>query len=423
MKKYILFAFTLVWFNFMFSQGYLPETDESFAGVENYSKEGYGFAEDIPSSKNLIKYVPMVSSQKQTGSCTAWATTYYATSIVYNRMFGITSFRDKFAHSFDPWFTYSFMSKLQEKEMNCESGISIGYTLDFLKSYGPKKFMLPPRNYYCNETFTDKQLEISSRNAKPFRIDGYEGEKAQNWDPYNYPLSNSVVNKVKTEIGKYAFPVVAGFRNFGNSLNTVGADGIWRPSYQNNSGGHAMTIVGYDDYKNGGSFLIVNSWGKNWGDNGYAWIRYSDFKRFSDVVFFLWANKNIHSEYNQIRNTPEFTRTKTNNGTRIYEGEMLSSNYTGYAILSYLNTDNHYAGWFTNGDMNGWFRVLRSDGFYKIKYEMGTAVSTTKLGFAESQEMAEAVKADNDYIKRMFPDIRFKEFNDNDIITDEGTIE
>ena len=157
------------------------------------------------------------------------------------------------------------------------------------------------------------------------------------------------------------------------------------------------------------------------GDNGYAWIRYSDFKRFSDTVFFLWANDNIYSEYNQIRDVPEFTRTKTNKGTRIYEGEKLSSSYTGYAILSYLNSDNHYAGWFKNGDMDGWFRVLNSDGFWKIKYENGTPVSTTKLGFAESQEMADEIKADNDYIKRMFPDIRFKEYNDDDSLISETT--
>ncbi|MBL8752094.1 MAG: C1 family peptidase [Planctomycetes bacterium] len=35
-------------------------------------------------------------------------------------------------------------------------------------------------------------------------------------------------------------------------------------------GGHAVTIVGYDDR----GFLIKNSWGENWGDRGYATILY-----------------------------------------------------------------------------------------------------------------------------------------------------
>jgi C1A family cysteine protease len=35
---------------------------------------------------------------------------------------------------------------------------------------------------------------------------------------------------------------------------------------------HAITIVGWDDDK--GSYLVKNSWGTQWGDNGYVWIKY-----------------------------------------------------------------------------------------------------------------------------------------------------
>lgn len=37
-------------------------------------------------------------------------------------------------------------------------------------------------------------------------------------------------------------------------------------------GGHAVTIVGYDDVKQ--CFKIQNSWGVNWGDNGYFYMPY-----------------------------------------------------------------------------------------------------------------------------------------------------
>jgi C1A family cysteine protease len=39
-----------------------------------------------------------------------------------------------------------------------------------------------------------------------------------------------------------------------------------------NAGGHAMLIVGYD--RNRKQFLIRNSWGREWGDNGYGWISF-----------------------------------------------------------------------------------------------------------------------------------------------------
>ena len=42
-----------------------------------------------------------------------------------------------------------------------------------------------------------------------------------------------------------------------------------------NYGGHAISIVGYT--KKG--FIIRNSWGKSWGQNGYAILKYADFNK------------------------------------------------------------------------------------------------------------------------------------------------
>lgn len=38
-------------------------------------------------------------------------------------------------------------------------------------------------------------------------------------------------------------------------------------------GGHAMTIVGYQDSTS--RFIVANSWGKSWGDSGYCYIPFS----------------------------------------------------------------------------------------------------------------------------------------------------
>ena len=48
-----------------------------------------------------------------------------------------------------------------------------------------------------------------------------------------------------------------------------------------NLGGHAMTIVGY----NTEGFIIRNSWGTYWGDNGYCIYNYEDW----GVHFEIWA--------------------------------------------------------------------------------------------------------------------------------------
>ena len=38
-------------------------------------------------------------------------------------------------------------------------------------------------------------------------------------------------------------------------------------------GGHALACVGFDDSK--GCFIFRNSWGTNWGLNGYGYISYN----------------------------------------------------------------------------------------------------------------------------------------------------
>jgi len=59
---------------------------------------------------------------------------------------------------------------------------------------------------------------------------------------------------------------------------------VWTPTQDDYSmqgfGGHAQCVVGYDDAKYNGAFLIMNSWGPQWGNNGFAWVRYNDFKTF-----------------------------------------------------------------------------------------------------------------------------------------------
>lgn len=49
---------------------------------------------------------------------------------------------------------------------------------------------------------------------------------------------------------------------------------MWHPEPgQERKGGHAMTVVGYD--KKG--FIIRNSWGRRWGDDGHCVYPYEDF--------------------------------------------------------------------------------------------------------------------------------------------------
>jgi hypothetical protein len=73
---------------------------------------------------------------------------------------------------------------------------------------------------------------------------------------------------------------------------------VWRP-YENPNikhYGHAMVVVGYDDDKHGGAFEVQNSWGTNWGNDGYIWITYNDFARFVDQAYEIIENLALYRD-------------------------------------------------------------------------------------------------------------------------------
>jgi len=69
------------------------------------------------------------------------------------------------------------------------------------------------------------------------------------------------------------------------SFESVGNDGIVPipKAEEKQLGGHALSIVGYDDNINNGSFIVRNSWGETWGDSGYCYMPYSMFKSIFDI--------------------------------------------------------------------------------------------------------------------------------------------
>ena len=44
------------------------------------------------------------------------------------------------------------------------------------------------------------------------------------------------------------------------------------PDWNQDNGGHAVTMAGYRDTPQGKQFLVHNNWGTSWGDGGYGWV-------------------------------------------------------------------------------------------------------------------------------------------------------
>ncbi|HRH67306.1 MAG TPA: C1 family peptidase, partial [Bacteroidia bacterium] len=87
-------------------------------------------------------------------------------------------------------------------------------------------------------------------------------------------------------------PVVVGMMIGGSFMKDMMGQEVWFPTREDYSmsgfGGHCMCVIGYDDYLEGGSFQIMNSWGPNWGKNGIGWVRYKDFDFFTKEAYGLY---------------------------------------------------------------------------------------------------------------------------------------
>jgi len=115
--------------------------------------------------------------------------------------------------------------------------------------------------------------------------------KGSNWGfvsgDSNRPMPT--VEEIKQALVDHG-PIAAGIvastdlKAFGNNNQSHGRVYSEKVSYHCSDAKHAIAIVGWNDDKGGGAWLIKNSWGKGWGDGGYLWIKYH-----SNLVGFLGA--------------------------------------------------------------------------------------------------------------------------------------
>lgn len=90
-----------------------------------------------------------------------------------------------------------------------------------------------------------------------------------------YQRVSQDVTAMKTCLAE-GFPIVVGFTVYASfESDEVAQTGtVQMPgSHEADLGGHAVLVVGYDDATN--RFKCRNSWGPNWGDNGYFTIPYA----------------------------------------------------------------------------------------------------------------------------------------------------
>ena len=384
MKKFI-YLFILLFTGNSFGQGLILTPASELSTYTEFPLNSYGFATTKPSSYSLEKYVPPVLNQNG-GTCVGFSTFYYGLSTMYNMKFNITDFNSKYAHSFDPYFIYSlYFAELD----NCDNGLPFNDALESLKKIGAKKTLFPPFTT-CNQEWEDYNFKSLANYTTPYSI--------KQW--YTVFTDKPDFNNNVKELIYAGFPVIVGiimddsmqsYRS--ENPNGVKSDGLWTPNLSSKKdSGHALCVIGYDDYKFGGAFRIVNSWGSDYGDNGYMWVKYEDFKNYSKEAHVFELNENIIDGPPTVIDTDNYQRytykTKNNNYSS-YEGQYYDDSISGYGIFNDKDDNIFYVGKFVNGDMDGFFLILDKDGLFSANAVNGEFQDFEKLGFANNEVLLE----------------------------------
>lgn len=212
----------------------------------------------MPESYSLKEYAPKPANQGTLSTCTAWSTAYAARGIIENYQN-----KTSISKSFSPGFIYRSI----QTDPTCNMGSNLEMALNVMTEKG-----VPPLdklNSPCPDTIPSNIYNVSSN----YKIKGYNRL-------FDIKESDEIkIRNTRKSISENK-PVVIGMLCCTESFEN--AKDVWNPSDNYTSetlGGHAMTVIGYDDKKSGGAFEIQNSWGTEWGNGGYIWIPYNVFAK------------------------------------------------------------------------------------------------------------------------------------------------
>ena len=154
----------------------------------------------------------------------------------------------------------------------CEIGWQLSPAMKMLKNKGVVDAACSPyesgatgQNVQCLKNFCERQAE------RTFKIVDYTSPSS--W--------GGSAAKLKSAIKKG--PVVTGMTVYEDFMTYT--KGIYKSNSNRRMGGHAVTIVGFNDVER--YWIIKNSWGEEWGEKGFGRISYDDKSGVGESTYSL----------------------------------------------------------------------------------------------------------------------------------------
>ncbi len=254
-------------------------------------------ADELPSAVDLREsiHLPPIGNQGAIGCCASMAITYTQFTNAYSRYIHAIDPDSTFDPSsgkaqylFSPRFTYNL------------AGAGTAWVYEILKEQGAvtqaySNFTYDQYGGAQNNVMASDWATVDGywRLAQNYRIKNYE-QIWLNQAPYHFEITTqeagiALLEKIKSALDGGNVVVTGGYPSRWqyttiSGTGTFGKKGESAICYSKelSSGGHQVSIVGYDDEitctVNGvtlkGAFLVANSWGESWQDQGYTWLMY-----------------------------------------------------------------------------------------------------------------------------------------------------
>lgn len=214
-------------------------------------------SQTLPSKVDLTNYLPPIGNQGQYGTCVAWATAYNCRTFLYAKQKGLSKSQLKnTSNQFSPKDLFWSIED-SYKGSGC-NGTNFEYAFDVMISRGVATQSDVP---YTNLGNCSYNRSAGSSTAGKYKIKSFRQ-----------------INVDKQTIKEYLAngQLVVFGAQLGDEFMNANSDAVLYSQtygYTGQHAYHAMVLSGYDDTKgSNGAFRVVNSWGENWGDDGYIWV-------------------------------------------------------------------------------------------------------------------------------------------------------
>ena len=207
-------------------------------------------AEGLPSKSDLRNQFPPCYDQLQTSSCTGNGTIGALQSAQFHAEMPSVMLSRLFAY---------YNARKEEGDPSTDGGAEIRDVIKACNVYGIVEETMWP---FSEDAVTKEPSWEVYEEAITDRIHFYASVDLTNADHIKVALSHGL-------------PVVFGFDVYSYfESEAMAKKGILNipGSHESNLGGHCVVIVGHDDSTK--MFLVRNSWGTDWGINGYFWMSY-----------------------------------------------------------------------------------------------------------------------------------------------------